>query len=323
MDILLDSQIKQFLNDVNQLELDQAATIKSKQYLEKSILDLKMKIKDDKEALDIATNAIEILRKVSDEAVRQAYKFLEASLNASLERMFENTTRRIALKEYTRNNQYPQLEIELTVANGKVRSLKADSGHGLAQIVSLLSILSLIVITNSRRLLVMDEIISGLSIHNREIITDILWTFTEIGFQFVVNEHGYVPRGAKVYHLEMVGDVSHVKETYIENNGVYLQGDYNDVNVDDDADTLRNVSNIIKATDKPSVNSEVVIKVPEPPKIPNVPSSSLSGLKPMEPAKTSGTSGTSGTSETSGFSSIPEPPKPLDLGFGGSGALDI
>lgn len=317
MDILLDSQIKQFLNDVNQLELDQAATIKSKQYLEKSILDLKMKIKDDKEALDIATNAIEILRKVSDEAVRQAYKFLEASLNASLERMFENTTRRIALKEYTRNNQYPQLEIELTVANGKVRSLKADSGHGLAQIVSLLSILSLIVITNSRRLLVMDEIISGLSIHNREIITDILWTFTEIGFQFVVNEHGYVPRGAKVYHLEMVGDVSHVKETYIENNGVYLQGDYNDVNVDDDADTLRNVSSITKAADKPNVNSEVVIKVPEPPKIPNMPSNSLSGLKPMEPTKASGTSG------TSGFSSIPEPPKPLDLGFGGSGALDI
>lgn len=314
MDILLDSQIKQFLNDVNQLELDQAATIKSKQYLEKSILDLKMKIKDDKEALDIATNAIEILRKVSDEAVRQAYKFLEASLNASLERMFENTTRRIALKEYTRNNQYPQLEIELTVANGKVRSLKADSGHGLAQIVSLLSILSLIVITNSRRLLVMDEIISGLSIHNREIITDILWTFTEIGFQFVVNEHGYVPRGAKVYHLEMVGDVSHVKETYIENNGVYLQGDYNDVNVDDDTDDFKSVANIIKATDKPSVNSEVVIKVPEPPKIPNMPSNSLSGLKPMEPTKASG---------TSGFSSIPEPPKPLDLGFGGSGALDI
>lgn len=317
MDILLDSQIKQFLNDVNQLELDQAATIKSKQYLEKSILDLKMKIKDDKEALDIATNAIEILRKVSDEAVRQAYKFLEASLNASLERMFENTTRRIALKEYTRNNQYPQLEIELTVANGKVRSLKADSGHGLAQIVSLLSILSLIVITNSRRLLVMDEIISGLSIHNREIITDILWTFTEIGFQFVVNEHGYVPRGAKVYHLEMVGDVSHVKETYIENNGVYLQGDYNDVNVDDDTDDFKSVANIIKATDKPSVNSEVVIKVPEPPKIPNMPNNSLSGLKPMEPTKASGTSG------TSGFSSIPEPPKPLDLGFGGSGALDI
>lgn len=216
-----------FFGAVQDLKVKQAAVVNSKAILESNIEKLRAKIKDDNEALDIATNAIEILRQVSDEAVQQAYKFLEQSLNSSLERMFENTTRRVRLHEYTRNNQYPQLEIELTVANGKVRSLKADSGHGLAQIVSLLSILSLIVITNSRRLLVMDEVISGLSIHNREIITDILWTFTEIGFQFVVNEHGYVPRGSRVYHLEMVGDVSHVKDTYIEESGVYLQGEYN------------------------------------------------------------------------------------------------
>lgn len=258
MNLVLEQKIDAFLNSVNQLEIEQAATIKSKEYLEKSIEELKLKIKDDKEALDIATNAIEILRRVSDEAVRQAYKFLETSLNASLERMFENTTRKIALKEYTRNNQYPQLEIELTVANGKVRSLKADSGHGLAQIVSLLSILSLIVITNSRRILVMDEVISGLSIHNREIITDILWTFTEIGFQFVVNEHGYVPRGAKVFHLEMVGDVSHVKESYIENKGVYLQGEYSD-EADSDSDSNDTVQQI-KIAEEP-------VKIPAPPVI--------------------------------------------------------
>lgn len=264
MDITLESQISNFFNEVNKLEIDQAAAVKSKKYLENSILELKNKIKDDKEALDIATNAIEILRKVSDEAVRQAYKFLENSLNASLERMFENTTRRIALKEYTRNNQYPQLEIELTVGNGKVRSLKADSGHGLAQIVSLLSILSLIVITNSRRILVMDEIISGLSIHNREIITDILWTFTDIGFQFVVNEHGYVPRGAKVFHLEMVGDVSHVKESYIENKGVYLQGEYNDEK-DNSIDT-----DDVEEMPRKAINkaSNFKTSIPTPPPVP-------------------------------------------------------
>lgn len=258
MDKVLSQKIDAFLNAVNKIEIDQAATVKSKEYLEKSIEELKIKIKDDKEALDIATNAIEILRKVSDEAVRNAYKFLETSLNASLERMFENTTRKIALKEYTRNNQYPQLEIELTVANGKVRSLKADSGHGLAQIVSLLSILSLIVITNSRRLLVMDEVISGLSIHNREIITDILWTFTEIGFQFVVNEHGYVPRGAKVFHLEMVGDVSHIKESYIENRGVYLQGEYNaenEDNIEEHIESIKDKVHKIKLPQVPSLDS--------------------------------------------------------------------
>jgi ABC-type uncharacterized transport system ATPase subunit len=103
--------------------------------------------------------------------------------------------------------------------------LKSDSGHGLAQIVSLLSILSLIVITGSRRILVMDEVISGLSVRNRQIVSDILWTFTEIGFQFIVNDHGFVPANSKVYHLEMVGDVSSVKQSYIAKKGVYLQSD--------------------------------------------------------------------------------------------------
>lgn len=210
------------LKDIESLEVEQQASLVARKQLEDGITALVDKNSENKEALDIATHAIEILRQVSDEAVTQAYKFLEESLNSALARMFEHTTRRIQLHEYTRNNQYPQLEIELLVGNNKKRSLKADSGHGLAQIVSLLSILSLIVLTNSRRILVMDEVISGLSVHNRKIVTDILWQFTEIGFQFIVNEHGYVPKGSKVYYLEMTGDVSGVKETYIEESGVYL-----------------------------------------------------------------------------------------------------
>lgn len=210
------------LKEIESIEIQQQANIVARKKLEEGILILQNKNDKNKEALDIATHAIEILRQVSDEAVVQAYRFLEESLNSALERMFEHTTRKIQLHEYTRGNQYPQLEIELMVGNNKKRSLKSDSGHGLAQIVSLLSILSLIVITNSRRILVMDEVISGLSVHNRKIVTDILWQFTEIGFQFIINEHGYVPKGSKVYYLEMVGDVSGVKETYIEDKGVYL-----------------------------------------------------------------------------------------------------
>ena len=224
MNTQLKYDIDAFIKGVQDMEITQQANIRMKQKLEDDIRRLMDLNKDNREALDIATHAIEILRQVSDEAVGKAYKFLEENLNASLAKMFVNTTRHITLHEYTRNNQYPQLEIELTVAGGKKRSLKADSGHGLAQIVSLLSILCLIVITNSRRILVMDEVISGLSVHNRKIVSDILWTFTEIGFQFIVNEHGFIPQGSKVYHLEMVGDVSGIKETYIEQSGVYLNG---------------------------------------------------------------------------------------------------
>lgn len=221
----LRQRVNSFISVVNQIEIENAAAERSRKSLENTITQLAEENKNNKEALDIATHAIEILRQVSDEAVSQAYGFLETSLNSALERMFENTTRKIEIKESIRNNQYPQLELILHVGNGKTRSLKTDSGHGLAQIVSLLSILSLIVITGSRRILVMDEVISGLSVHNRKIVSDILWSFTEIGFQFIVNDHGFIPKGSHVYHLEMNGDVSGVKQHYIADSGVYLQGD--------------------------------------------------------------------------------------------------
>ena len=155
----LRQQASNLISVIDQIELENKAAKKSKEALETSIREIMDKNKENREALDIATHAIEILQKVSDEAVGKAYRFLEQSLNSALAKMFTKTTRKIELKESLRNNQYPQLKIILHVGNGKTRSLKNDSGHGLAQIVSLLSILSLIVITGSRRILVMDEIL--------------------------------------------------------------------------------------------------------------------------------------------------------------------
>lgn len=225
LNVLL-GNVGNFVNTVESLEIENAAAIRSREKLEKTLEELMEQNRLDKESLDIATHAIEILRNVSDEAVGKAYRFLEESLNKSLKKMFKNTTRQIEIREYTRGGQYPQLEIALIVGNNTTRSLKSDSGHGIAQIVSLLCVLSLIVITGSRRILVMDEILSGVSVDNRKVVSDILWTFTQIGFQFIVNEHGFVPKGASVYHLEMVGDVSGVKKHYVEEKGVYLQGSY-------------------------------------------------------------------------------------------------
>lgn len=210
---------------IQTVESEYAANIKIRGALETQIRSLQKEAEGMAEALDIATHAIEILRELSDEVVARAYAFLEETLNEALAKMFVNTTRRIKLNETLLRNQYPQLEIELYVTNGKKRTLKGDSGHGIAQIISLLSILALIVMTKSRRLLVIDEVMSGLSVRNRKIITEILWAFTEIGFQFIINEHGYVPERAMVYHLEMVGDVSNVKSAYISKSGVYLDND--------------------------------------------------------------------------------------------------
>ena len=222
--MLLSKRAMEMINQIEQLEIEQASLKQTKERLEKQVEKMIADNELKAEELDIVVNAITILREVSDEAVKQSYEFIQDSLNAALERIFKDSVRRIRLKEYTLRGQYPQLEIELRVENGKVRSLKTGSGHGLMQIISLLCVLSLIVITNSRRLLVIDEVLSGLSARARRIIADILWTFTTIGFQFIISEHGFVPKGARVYHLRMKDGVSSVVADYIEPEGIYLDG---------------------------------------------------------------------------------------------------
>lgn len=226
-------RVNKYIEEVEELEVDNRANKKTKEKLEGQIEALELKIKKDSEDLEVVTNAINILRQVSDEAVQQSYEFITESINAALDRIFDKSKRSIRLKEYTRGGMYPQLEIELRVENDVVRSLKDDSGHGIMQVISLLCILSLIVITGSRKILVIDEMLSGLSAKSRSIVDDILWTFTEIGFQFIVSEHGYIPRGSKVYHLESNGGTSRVIDEYIQGDGVYLEGKLGRVQTDD------------------------------------------------------------------------------------------
>ena len=195
---------REMIGRINAIENNQLSLIKTREILEKDVKRLANQNKLSSDDLDIAVNAIRILTDVSDAAVRESYEFIQDSLNAALERIFRNTVRRITLKETVLREQYPQLEIELTVEDGKVRSLKNDSGHGLMQIISLLCVLALIVITNSRRILVIDEVLSGLSASARQIVSDILWAFTGVGFQFIVSEHGFVPKGANVDRKSVV-----------------------------------------------------------------------------------------------------------------------
>ena len=212
----------EYIEKVEQLEALNKANERNREQLKKSIVkynELRDKAATD---LDITINAINILTVLSNNAVNQSYKFIEESVNSALAKIFENSERKIILKESVFRGQYKQLEIELHVEGGKVRSLKADSGHGLMQIVSLLCVLSLIVITGSRRLLVLDEVLSGLSASSRRIISDVLVAFSDIWVEFVIKEHGLIPKGSRVVKLAVSNGVSSVSETYIEESGVYL-----------------------------------------------------------------------------------------------------
>lgn len=216
-------EAEKFIDVVNKIEAENNAAIRSREQLLWSIEQIRKDNEQYKEAYDVTTHAIEILKKLSDNAVEDAYRFIEGSINDALSKMFTKTSRSIKITEYIRDEKYPQLEIELCVGNGIKRSLKADSGHGIAQIISILSILCLIVLTGARRILCIDEVLSGVSTENKRIITDILWSFTEIGFQFIIVEHGFIPRGAKVYEMELDGDTGRLVNSYISENGLYAE----------------------------------------------------------------------------------------------------
>lgn len=213
--------VEDLLASIDELEQKNKSIKLSRDKVEKSIIVRRERLENISEKIDITTKAMEILSKVSDTSVQKSYTFIANTINAYLEELFKDNERKIKIVE-SKRGVHPQLEIELYTDGGVKRSLKDDSGHGIAQIISLLSNLCLIVINGSRRFFVIDETLSGLSAESRKIVDSIIWTFTDLGFQFLICEHGYVPENAQVYFMKSSGGTSYVADTYISETGIYL-----------------------------------------------------------------------------------------------------
>lgn len=181
---------------------------------EKDLAENKKKIDKVSKDLNIEINALNLLSKVTDNSVQRYYSFTKDAVNSALARIFADAPRKIELEEGLRGNTHKQLYITIISENGIERELE-ETGHGVSQIVSLLTSLISIVIKGDRRLMLLDEVLYGCSLGTRHIIDKILWAFTGIGFQFILSEHSYVPAGAKVYWLENINETSNVKASFI------------------------------------------------------------------------------------------------------------
>lgn len=165
--------------------------------------------------------ALGVLNTVKDMNTAKTYAFIEHNLNLALDKVFTGKVRKIHLVEGALNQKYPELRLELTTENGIKRSLKADSGHGMRQIVSLLCTLCLICISGTRKFLVLDEVLTGLSTESKQAVDEILWAFADIGFQFIIAEHGFIAKGSHVYELEFNNGISKCTNDYVAEQGFY------------------------------------------------------------------------------------------------------
>ena len=154
----------------------------------------------------VMLEAQKLLVSISDQNTNAVLDYITGIINKTLGELFPHDSRRIYLEKTMYKGQYAQINIKLTGTNGKTRDLQLQTGTGLRQVISFLFILSTIEIRKGRRLLLADELLSGLHPEAKRIVMDILQIFAEDGFQFAFVEYGVNDVG-RIYMVEKPNEV--------------------------------------------------------------------------------------------------------------------
>lgn len=206
--------MSQYSSDILALEqnYNQMCTIKSK------IDDLIAKLQDLNNTYVVMLEAQQLLTTVSDDNTSRVLDYITGIINKALGELFPHDRRVIYLEKTMYQGKHAHINIKLTGTNGKVRDLQLQSGTGLRQVISFLFVVSLIEIRKGRRLLIADELLSGLHPEAKRVVTDIIQIFAEEGFQFAFVEYGVNNLG-RIYLVEKPNEVATVTP---------LDGVYND-----------------------------------------------------------------------------------------------
>ena len=204
--------MSEFTQMISALEIEksQADVIQDK------INSLIAQLEDMNKSYVVMVEAQQLLATVSDTNTTAVLDYITSIINKTLGELFPHDSRRIFLDKTMYQGQHAHINIKLTGSNGKVRDLTLQSGTGLRQVISFLFVLSLIEIRKGRRLLLADELLSGLHPEAKRIVTDIIQIFAEEGFQFAFVEYGVNNLG-KVYLVEKPNEIA----TVTPMDGVY------------------------------------------------------------------------------------------------------
>lgn len=179
----------------------QMADLKSK------IDNLIVKLDDMNNTYAVMLEAQQLLTSVSDSNTTAVLDYITGIINKTLGELFPHDRRMIYLDKVMYQGKHAHINIKLTGTNGKLRDLTLQSGTGLRQVISFLFVISLIEVRKGRRILLADEILSGLHPEAKRIVCDIMAIFSEEGFQFVFVEYGVNNLG-RIYLVEKPGAVA-------------------------------------------------------------------------------------------------------------------
>lgn len=154
-------------------------------------------------------NAQRLLSTVSDDNTEATLLFVSGVINKALTEIFKGDTRRIHLSKKLYAGSKPHIVVELENGKGERLDMSIQSGTGLRQIISVLFVICLIEVRKGRRLVILDERLSGLHKEAKRILSEIIKIFAEGGFQFVFVEYTLNDLG-KLYSVEKPGNEARV-----------------------------------------------------------------------------------------------------------------
>lgn len=183
--------------------------LKDKKSLEKRVENGKKELIKTQQDYANLLNAQKLLSTVSDDNTEATLLFVSGVINKALAEIFKGDTRRIYLSRKLYGGNRPHIIVELENGKGEKLDMSIQSGTGLKQIISVLFVICLIEVRKGRRLLILDERLSGLHSEAKRILSEILKIFSEGGFQFIFVEYSLNTLG-KLYNVEKPGNEAKV-----------------------------------------------------------------------------------------------------------------
>ncbi len=183
--------------------------LKDKEKYEKRVLKGREELAKAQQDYVNLLNAQKLLSTVSDDNTEATLLFVSGVINKALAEIFKGDTRRIYLSKKLYGGYKPHIVVELENSKGERLDMSIQNGTGLKQIISVLFIICLIEVRKGRRLLILDERLSGLHSEAKRILSEILNIFAEGGFQFIFVEYNLNTLG-KLYNVEKPGNEAKV-----------------------------------------------------------------------------------------------------------------
>lgn len=187
----LDSRMDNVSNKISGMKEDLREKEIGKQTLENEKTRYETDIKLKSSEIEVLEKTSEFLKNMVDMRTAEAYDRIEETMNWCLSRVPLKQNYAIQINEFEDNRYGRGVALDLIdLDTKKIRTVKNQTGTAISQIVSFLLSAVIIAISDSSRIMVLDELFSGLD--DRESIrnfSDILQALAENeGFQFHIVE---------------------------------------------------------------------------------------------------------------------------------------